>query len=575
MNSEQLSQGLAAKFHDHRIVFWYDPERSFSESLTGLSLANVTVVNMEDISTFQVKKRIELDEPDRQFLLYFPHDIPEMENDWLLDIRLYSDQFYADASSMLLNELGITRMALRRHIQERKSFFASKKRLEALKKRVDADESELSVDLKMMAVLAGAESSSLDEVLLKLFFEYAEHLEDSGSVLSLQQNLDKFGLLPSLYTALFEHFGYHSEAPSVEELLLKLFCTELWTHLEGDDKNWLNGNVLSSTAGRATATAFMTTWRDSRRFAEDYGRIARDLENKLDAVRNINPGSFHALIDCETFEAVERLVIKQLVNVLFGQGQTISRSQMDEIINKRMGGHWCQMRSEYAAIYDALKAANALFALRRKYTDGFHFDTAEALYTAYTNELYQFDQLYRQFNEQAGKVLVKGADILRQLDNAVEEMYCHWYLFELGLSWDKLLETRCELNGSLGQWRLNGIPHQKDFYRDRVQAVLQKSQVKRVFVVISDALRFEVAEELCKNINGHKRFKADLESQLGVLPSYTQLGMASLLPHTRLGYKDDTSGLVRVDGQSTSGLENRAKILKPYKGVAVTAKRAV
>ena len=67
MNSEQLSQGLAAKFHDHRIVFWYDPERSFSESLTGLSLANVTVVNMEDASTFQLKKRIELDEPDRQF----------------------------------------------------------------------------------------------------------------------------------------------------------------------------------------------------------------------------------------------------------------------------------------------------------------------------------------------------------------------------------------------------------------------------------------------------------------------------------------------------------------------------
>ena len=154
----------------------------------------------------------------------------------------------------------------------------------------------------------------------------------------------------------------------------------------------------------------------------------------------------------------------------------------------------------------------------------------------------------------------------------MEEMYCHWYLFELGLSWDKLLENQHEQGGMLSQWRLSGISHQKDFYRERVQTVLKKSQVKRVFVVISDALRFEVADELCKNINGHKRFKADLESQLGVLPSYTQLGMASLLPNNRLGYKDDMSGTVLVDGQSTSGLENRAKILKPYKGVAVTAK---
>ena len=364
MNSEQLSQGLAAKFHENRIVFWYDPERSFSESLDELSLADVAVINMEGASMFEIKKRIELDESDSHFLLYFPHDLPEMENDWLLDIRLYSDQFYADASSMLLNELGITRMALRSHIQERKAFFASKKRLEALKKRVDADESELTIDLKMMAVLAGAESSSLDEVLLKLFFEYAEHLEDSDSVLSLQQSFEKFGLLSPLYTALFDHFGYHSEKPSIDELLLKLFCSELWTHLEGDDKNWLNANALSSVAGRATSTAFMTTWRDSRRFAEDYDRIAEDLENRLDAARNINIDSFNALIDCETFEIVEQQIIKQLVNSLLGTGQPISKSQMDEIINKRMIGHWCQMRPEYAFPFCTTTKIHRWFSLR-------------------------------------------------------------------------------------------------------------------------------------------------------------------------------------------------------------------
>jgi hypothetical protein len=62
--------------------------------------------------------------------------------------------------------------------------------------------------------------------------------------------------------------------------------------------------------------------------------------------------------------------------------------------------------------------------------------------------------------------------------------------------------------------------------------------VKRVFVLISDAFRFEVAHELTQQINGKNRFKASLDAMLGVLPSYTALGMAALLPHQTLAYKE-------------------------------------
>jgi len=49
---------------------------------------------------------------------------------------------------------------------------------------------------------------------------------------------------------------------------------------------------------------------------------------------------------------------------------------------------------------------------------------------------------------------------------------------------------------------------------------------------------------------------------LGCLPSYTQLGMAALLPHTTLTIQPD--GSVAVDGLSASGTENRGKILAKY-----------
>jgi hypothetical protein len=81
-------------------------------------------------------------------------------------------------------------------------------------------------------------------------------------------------------------------------------------------------------------------------------------------------------------------------------------------------------------------------------------------------------------------------------------------------------------------------------------------------VVISDALRFEVAHELVQITNSKNRFKATIEGMLGVLPSYTALGMAALLPHKSLAYKVSNSVDVQVDGQTVATLDQRSEHLK-------------
>jgi uncharacterized protein (TIGR02687 family) len=90
-------------------------------------------------------------------------------------------------------------------------------------------------------------------------------------------------------------------------------------------------------------------------------------------------------------------------------------------------------------------------------------------------------------------------------------------------------------------------------------------------VVISDAFRYEVAEEFVECLNEKKQFKAELSSQLGVLPSYTQLGMAALLPHQKLSYSDKGSAVL-VDGVSSQGTGNRKQILSKVNGLAVSSK---
>jgi uncharacterized protein (TIGR02687 family) len=76
--------------------------------------------------------------------------------------------------------------------------------------------------------------------------------------------------------------------------------------------------------------------------------------------------------------------------------------------------------------------------------------------------------------------------------------------------------------------------------------------------------------ELLKRIQAENRFEASITPLIASLPSYTQLGMASLLPHKELGFQEG-SDTVLVDGQSSAGTANRAKILSQQSGVRATA----
>jgi hypothetical protein len=71
--------------------------------------------------------------------------------------------------------------------------------------------------------------------------------------------------------------------------------------------------------------------------------------------------------------------------------------------------------------------------------------------------------------------------------------------------------------GLLGSWRIDGLPNQQGFYGREVAPVLAKGSDRRVFVIISDAFRYEIAQELASLLNGKYRLYAALSAQIGVL----------------------------------------------------------
>jgi uncharacterized protein (TIGR02687 family) len=98
-----------------------------------------------------------------------------------------------------------------------------------------------------------------------------------------------------------------------------------------------------------------------------------------------------------------------------------------------------------------------------------------------------------------------------------------------------------------------------------VHAPLSSKGLKRLFVVVSDALRYEAARDFADRLNDQagKGWQAEVDALLGALPTFTQLGMAALLPGAQLGLNpSDATAL--VDGQSATGTENRDKLLKAH-----------
>lgn len=578
MKLDQIHQGLEQAFYKEksRIVFWYDPEQSFTEEVKTLSLTDVNILNMANESVLGIKLKLELEDKTGKYLLYFPSAEPELEKDWLLDIKLYSRSFYADRFSIIFNELGLKQLSLRTHLAVRDKFLSSKSRIANLQRYLEVDADEQSLDMAMIASVVKAESADLPQIIFALAHEaVAGELGLENNPNSLKE-LEKYDLVPALVSALQAGIGYpasceelNGEAPfKLGTFFIRLLTTG-FCEGTGDVPSWAQELVMSSISSRATAQALLSRWQDSSKYYQSFDAISGQVAAALRIEDKLASFDIDQLYNVATFEKIEQKIIIDIANVI----SKVTKQELESlrnIIAGRLDGYWASKhkddgtRSKYRTIYTALQAAIDLFSLRLKHDKGFHFESCESIYKAYEKDLYRFDMVYRHYCEASQRAHV---DILKNLDNAVEICYSYWYLDQLARNWGDRVETE----KPLASWQINGVPNQQNFYQENIKPLQSSGGKRRIVVIISDALRYEAAVELCDRINEKRYSEASLSSQLGVVPSYTTLGMASLLPHKTLDYREGVADDVFVDGQSTKGTEARSKVLSAYNGIAVRA----
>lgn len=187
---------------------------------------------------------------------------------------------------------------------------------------------------------------------------------------------------------------------------------------------------------------------------------------------------------------------------------------------------------------------------------GFHVVEPKKLFGLYTETLYQMDTLYRKFHLTFGNSLRNSnsllEDPLKHTAEYVEGLYQNWFLRELGQGWCRAIAEDLETMGYVSE-----IQRQQDFYRRFVAPLTAKKS--RVFVIISDALRYEVAAELTERLTRTTKGKAELFSMQSVFPSITKFGMAALLPGDAMSVTENME--VQVDGLPTRSTRERANVL--------------
>lgn len=525
MSNPKITQALSNLFDKQRIVFWYDTRLEFRADFETLELPDVEKIELAN-NEFGVKYRLLREQPEQKFLLYREGAAPPHLHNWLLDVQLASGNcFRTDQVALWLAELELgpdSYPLLEAHV----AFFESAKRREALSKLLEPGDSQNLLQRKMLAVCAGNEPR-LDVILENLLGDLA-----AGKDVRIKL-IESSGLNTYLWEQMKRAYGYNSEQPGLHDFVIELFKACFMLGIDPAYKAKLSAEAL----------VFLKRWKDSRSHEQSFETLSEQCTAVLQIDDKLQTLDWRSLLELDYFELIDRKILSELVRAVVAR--TVTAQDVEQWVRQRRQSHWFErFKDVYLALEHAAQFIQVLDITQlqmESLTDGVQ---------KYASQWFRLDQRYRKFVyhlRESGQ-----ASLLGELAMQVENLYCNNYLSRLNDRWQQHVDAA-------QQWEAAPVVLQRNFFSRYVQPFVERKT--KVCVLISDAFRYEVGEELQSLIRQEDRFEAELEPMLSMLPSYTQLGMAALLPNSSLQLADNDSGDAMVDGQSAQGSVYRGKIL--------------
>ena len=533
------------EFYKRRIIFWYDEDREFEDKLDEIPLENAKLLVLTGTNNFAAKKLLTVDDTTSNYLVYSPITYESKEDDWLLNIELYSEAFRADLVSIWLNEVDLPQTPdFRRLMKKYRKFFGAQARRTAFLKRNRGIDAAPQMHLTVMATICGTQDVRPNSII-KAVISNGTDMESNETF----QSLVNFGADAPFWALVKQATGYFEEEDaSIEKLVAHILLTATTRTLRTEYLAGLDGFI--SSPHQAYCYDFVSDWLRSEDNHQLY-EIARYVEEEAHLPKRFSQLALEDLVDTECFPCINEIILTKLMTEI--SNQIIDADVSTRIVEKRRTCVWYE---EFANFYEGILQVANMQEFFKEHSAGFHTAQAREVWKNYTNDYYRMDRYYRQFqlcfqrSLETSNMLLD--DLFKHVVDKVEGLYSHWFLGELGSNWSDVCADELAQYGKILE-----IPRQEDFYRSRI-----KNSDSRIFVIISDAMRYEVAATLAEELERENQSQVKLANMQSIFPSITKFGMAALLPHTKLSIEVKNDVLtVLADGQSTAST-NRDKVLK-------------
>ena len=551
---QDLNRRFAAplpEFYKRRIIFWYDEDREFEDKLDEITLTNAKLVALNGHNAFAIKKLLSYDDTSSNFLVYCPVSYDRPDDDWLIDIELYSEEFRADLISIWMDEMGLpSNFAMRKEVKHYQKFFNAKERRAKVIAQSKIPDKPAQLHMAVMAAICGIKDAKPNQIMQSVFRAGLDKATNP-----VYQDFVNYGAQDAFWAMVHQGTGYREEEGDIGQLAIHLLLTALTRtmfpeHLTGLDR-------FISLPHQAYCYDFVSDWLRSADNQQLYD-IARYVEKEAHLSKRFSQLELEDLVDTECFPCVNEIILTKLMTEI--SNQIIDVEVITKIVEKR---RTCAWYTGFANFYDGILQVANMQEFFKEHSAGFHTAQARDVWKNYTEDYYKMDRYYRQFHLSFQRSLETSNmlldDLFKHVVDKVEGLYAHWFLGELGANWSNVSADELAQYGKVLE-----IPQQEDFYRYRI-----KNAGSRVFVIISDAMRYEVAATLAEELQRETQSQVKLDNMQSIFPSITKFGMAALLPHTKLSVEMKNDVLtVLADGQSTAST-NRDKVLKAANSASV------
>lgn len=526
---KEITKMFSKDSSDRKIVFWYDAPANFKSDISEDSFDCCKVL-ICDRNEFHIKKIIEHDDVTSSFLVYIPYDKPTDTQNWLLDMLMYSEEYYADTVALTMRRLDLTNTDLRHVIEKHSKFFNSEERNKKLSNYIDVNDNMKNDDFKlaMMSVLVKSSFRSIESILTELVFDNTNQ--------SKYKELVKYGFEDFLWEEICTYYNYEGDL-KIESLIKKFMFTTLKEQSDLDDLASFYEQFLIGSNGVMDAKIFVDKIKSDKRYPALQLGIATDL--KIDGL--LASRDIACVQEADVFECVDNHIIKKIADSLCNG--SLDYENFQRVLFSRQNSIWY---SDHEYEYKMLWAAVEFF---KKFNNPIESSKTTIEYIKlYTDSYYEIDKFYRHICTNYKMIENPIAEFEGLLDR-VELKYIYDFLEVIGKQYSDALVSQ-------GSWNFIGADTTSEFYNS-----VQKNNYKKAFVIISDGMRYEVGQELHERLRQEQILKGSCELSYAIspLPSETRFGMAALLPHKTVQYDAKE---VMVDGMPTGSTVARDAVLK-------------